>query len=151
MLQACANPHCTVFVVDDDDGAREALGCLLEAEGFTVRTYSSAKAVLEETKVPLKSCLITNYNMPGMNGLELVHELRLCGDSMPAILITCDPNQHIRDRAAARVPVIEKLNSQRSIVECINKVVKAREIQGHRPKQEAEPPWSLNQNFYTIF
>jgi len=62
--------------------------------------------------------------MPGMNGLELVHELRLRGNSMPAILITCDPNQHIRDRAAAsHVPLIEKLNSRSSVIECISKVV----------------------------
>jgi len=52
MLQSCANPQCTIFVVDDDDGAREALGCLLKAEGFAVRSYSSAKAFLGETKVP---------------------------------------------------------------------------------------------------
>src|SRR6516164_9837578 len=119
MLQSCASPECTVFVVDDDDGAREALRCLLEAEGFVVRTYSSAKGVLGETKVPDNSCLVTDYHMPGMDGLELVDELRLPGNSIPAILVTGDPNPFVRDRAAvARVPVIAKLNSVNSVVEC---------------------------------
>jgi FixJ family two-component response regulator len=127
MLQSCASPECTVFVVDDDDGAREALGCLLEAEGFGVRTYSSSRGVLGETKVPDNSCLVTDYHMPGMDGLELVDELRRRGNSIPAILLTGDPNQHVRERAAAaRVPVIEKLGSAHSVVECIQKVVKAR-------------------------
>jgi FixJ family two-component response regulator len=127
MLQSCASPECTVFVVDDDDGAREALGCLLEAEGFGVRTYSSAGGVLGETKVPDNRCLVTDYHMPGMDGLELVDELRRRGNSIPAILVTGDPNQYVRDRAAAaRVPVIEKLGSANSVVECIQKVVKAR-------------------------
>jgi two-component system, LuxR family, response regulator FixJ len=126
MLRSCAGPECTVFVVDDDDGAREALGCLLEAEGFGVRTYSSARGVLGETKVPDNSCLVTDYHMPGMDGLELVDELRRRGNAMPAILLTGDPNQHIRERAAAaRVPVIEKLGSANIVVECIQKVVKA--------------------------
>src|SRR5215470_10451306 len=122
MLQSCASPECTVFVVDDDDGVRETLKCLLEAEGFAVRTYSSAKDILGETEVPNNSCLVTDYHMPSMDGLELVDELRLRGNSIPAILITGDPNPHVRDRAAAaRVPVIEKLNSANSVVECIQK------------------------------
>jgi two-component system response regulator FixJ len=127
MAQSCASPECTVFVVDDDDSAREALRCLLEAEGFGVRTYSSARGVLGETKVPDNSCLVTDYHMPGMDGLELVDELRLRGNSIPAILVTGDPNPHVRDRAAAaRVPVIEKLNSVNSVVECIQAMVKSR-------------------------
>lgn len=131
MLQSCASPECTVFVVDDDDGAREALGCLLEAEGFGVRTYSSPRGVLGETMVPDHSCLVTDYHMPGMDGLELVDELRRRGNSIPAILLTGDPNQHVRERAAAaRVPVIEKLGSADSVVECIQKVVKAQVNQG---------------------
>jgi two-component system, LuxR family, response regulator FixJ len=129
MLQCCASPECTVFVVDDDDGAREALGCLLEAEGFGVRTYSSARGVLSETKVPDNSCLVTDFHMPGMDGLELVDELRRRGNSIPAILLTGDLNQHVRERAAAaRVPVIEKLGSANSVVECIQKVVKGTAI-----------------------
>ena len=65
--------------------------------------------------------------MPGMDGLELVDELRRRGNAIPAILFTADPNQHVRERAAAaRVPVIEKLASANSVVECIQKMVKAR-------------------------
>jgi FixJ family two-component response regulator len=126
MLQSCTSPECTVFVVDDDDSAREALRCLLEAKGFAVRTYSSAKGVLSETEVPNNSCLVTDYHMPGMDGLELVDQLRLRGKSIPAILVTGDPNPNVQDpAAAARVPVIEKLNSANSVVECIQAMVKA--------------------------
>jgi CheY-like chemotaxis protein len=65
--------------------------------------------------------------MPGMDGLELVDELRLPGNSIPAILVTGDPNPFVRDRAAvARVPVIAKLNSVNSVVECIQAMLSAR-------------------------
>jgi len=125
MLQSCASPQCTVFVVDDDDSAREALELLLEAEGFAVRTYSSARGVLGEIQVPTNSCLVTDYHMPGMDGLDLVDELRIRGNSIPAILVTGDPNRNVLDRAAAaHVPVIEKLNSANSVVQRIREVVK---------------------------
>jgi two-component system, LuxR family, response regulator FixJ len=135
MLHSYASPECTVFVVDDDDSARQALKYLLEAEGFAVRTYSSAEGVLGEAKVPNNSCLVTDYHMPGMDGLELVDELRTRGNSIPAILVTGDPNLNVQDRAAAaHVPVIEKLNSANSVVQCIRKMVEARTNLGHRTK-----------------
>ena len=125
MLQSCASRECTVFVVDDDDSARETLKCLLEAEGFAVRTYSSAKGVLGETQVAGNSCLVTDYHMPGMNGLELVNALRIRGNSIPAILVTGDPNQNVRDRAAAaHVPVLEKPSSANSVIQRIRDMVK---------------------------
>jgi len=56
-----------------------------------------------------------------------VNELRLRGNSIPAILVTGDPNPIVQDRAAAaHVPVLEKLNSANSVVECIQAMVKAR-------------------------
>jgi two-component system response regulator FixJ len=111
---AAPGPECTVFVVDDDDGAREPLQCLLEAEGFRVRAYAGPNGILGETKMPNNGCLVTDYNMPEMDGLELVAALRARGNSMPAILVTGDPNSTVHNRAA--VPVIEKLNSANSLV-----------------------------------
>ena len=127
MPQSSPDPECTVYVVDDDDGARCALKFALEAGGFAVRTFPSANQVLAETMPPDHSCLVTDYNMPGMDGLDLVDALRLRGNPVPAILVTGDPNRTVRDRAAAaNVPVVEKWNSAENIVGCIHEVVKAR-------------------------
>ena len=127
MLQSSTSPECMVFVVDDDDGVREALELLLQGEGFAVRTYSSARGVLGETQVPNNSCLVTDYHMPGMDGLALVDALRTRGNSIPAILMTGDLTQRVRDRAAAaHVPVIAKLTSADGLVERIKEMIKAR-------------------------
>jgi two-component system, LuxR family, response regulator FixJ len=83
-------------------------------EGFAVRAYADAEQVLAEPYLPKFDCLIIDQNMPGMNGLDLVSELRTRHVNTPVILITSHPSQSLRDRAeAAHIPIVEKplLNS----------------------------------------
>ena len=81
----------------------------LVIEGFAVRAYADAEQLLAETHLPKFDCMIVDHNMPGMNGLDLVSELRARRIDTPAILITSHPNQSLRDRAAsAGIPIIEK-------------------------------------------
>jgi CheY-like chemotaxis protein len=84
-----------------------------------------ARRVLGESKVPRDSCLVTDLNMPGMDGLELVDELRQRGKLYTEIPLTGDPNQHVRERRCCSTSLFEKLTSANSIVECIQEVVKA--------------------------
>jgi FixJ family two-component response regulator len=65
--------------------------------------------LLNEASLPDPSCLVVDYYMPGMNGLELVAQLRARDVSIPAILITPAPSETLRARAAAAgVPIVEK-------------------------------------------
>ena len=59
-----------VHVVDDDGAVQDSLRFLLEAEGHIVRTYSGAAALLE-AEIPAAGCVVTDFQMPGMNGLQL--------------------------------------------------------------------------------
>jgi two-component system, LuxR family, response regulator FixJ len=98
-----------VLVIDDEPAVRSSLKFSLEFEGFTVRTYSGPYEFLNETELPAKSCLLIDYYMPGMNGLELLARLRDRGVSIPAMVITGYPNQRLRDQlAAAGIPLMEK-------------------------------------------
>jgi two-component system, LuxR family, response regulator FixJ len=98
-----------VVIIDDDPTVRSSLKFSLEVKDFTVRTYSDPYEFLNETDLPAKSCLLIDYYMPGMNGLELMARLRDRGISIPAMVITGYPNRRLRDRlAAAGIPLIEK-------------------------------------------
>jgi two-component system response regulator FixJ len=99
-----------VLVIDDDPAVRSSLKFSLEVEGFAVRVYSGAHELLsDEANLPAKSCLLVDYYMPTMNGLELLARLRDRGVSIPAVVITGHPNRKLRERiAAAGVPLIEK-------------------------------------------
>ena len=61
-----------MLVVDDNSAVRGFFKFILEVEGFQVSVYSSAAELLDEHRLPEPGCLVVDYHMPGMNGMELV-------------------------------------------------------------------------------
>jgi two-component system, LuxR family, response regulator FixJ len=99
----------TVVIIDDDPAVRNSLKFALEVEGFAVRAYPAGADLLREAEVPADGCLVVDYKLPGMNGLDLLVELRGRAVDLPAILITTHPSSEVRRRAAlAGVTLIEK-------------------------------------------
>ena len=78
----------TVFLVDDEPGMLKALKRLLEAEGFTVRAFTSAKSFLESYQPEDLSCLVLDVAMPELDGLELQHRLTQSGVLLPIVFLT---------------------------------------------------------------
>jgi len=98
-----------VIIVDDDVAVRNSLKFSLEVEGFAVRVYSGGIELLNDTELPHGGCLVVDQNMPGMNGLDLVAQLRARDVAVPAILITSYPTAALRERAVkAGVAIVEK-------------------------------------------
>ena len=115
-----ADGKCIVLVLDDDAAVRHSLKFTLEVEGFEVRDYSNAGELLSEDSLPFCCCLIVDYHMPAMNGLELVAQLRDRRILIPAILMTSQPNDNMRSRAAAAgVPIVEKPFVGSRLLDCI--------------------------------
>jgi FixJ family two-component response regulator len=54
---------------------REATQCLIEASGYAVTAYGSAEEYLDSASVDRTACLITDVQMPGMNGIDLYRRL----------------------------------------------------------------------------
>jgi two-component system response regulator FixJ len=109
-----------ILIVDDDEAVRESLRKLMESEGYAVRAFSNGHDLLSEASLPAIGCLVVDYHMPAMNGLELVSALRGRGVSIPAILITGNPTKYVRDRAAAiAVLVVEKPGLGSYLLDCV--------------------------------
>jgi two-component system response regulator FixJ len=89
-----------VIVVDDDAAVRQSLKFALEMEGLDVRLYESGDQLLADTDLPATGCLIVDYYMQEMNGVELMERLRGRAIGLPAILITARATQDIHRRAA---------------------------------------------------
>lgn len=81
-----------IAVIDDDHSILRSLEYLLESADYSVRMFASGAALLESGCLPEINCLISDIDMPGMDGFELlrrVHEMR---PDFPTILITGYPD-----------------------------------------------------------
>ncbi|MBF9197273.1 response regulator transcription factor [Microvirga terrestris] len=89
-----------VIVVDDDDAVRQSLKFALEMEGLNVRLYESGDALLADKDLPVSGCLVIDYHMPAMDGVELIDRLRRRAVRMPSILITARATKDLHRRAS---------------------------------------------------
>lgn len=115
----------TISIIDDDALARDGIRELVESLGYEVLTFVSAEHFLESGVVARTACLITDIQMPGLNGLELQEELQAQGYRTPIILITAYPSEQQRNRAlrAGAIGFLSKPFEERSLVECLNHAV----------------------------
>jgi FixJ family two-component response regulator len=118
----------TVYVVDDDAAVLGSLQFLLETDGFAVRTFRSATALLNASGTPGADCYVIDYKMPDINGIELAGHLRRSNGGTPVILITGYPDGNISARAAAAgvEDVILKPLLDENLVKCIRHAIQNR-------------------------
>jgi FixJ family two-component response regulator len=88
-----------VSVVDDDNSVRLAVGSLIRSFGFTTFTFASADEFLQSPQLAHTGCLITDVQMPGMNGIELQRVILERGRRVPIIFVTAFPEESARKRA----------------------------------------------------
>lgn len=77
-----------VYLVDDDDAVREAIGLLLRTVGLEVRSFASPDAFLASLATLAPGCLILDIRMPVMSGLKLQQALRERGVTWPTVIIS---------------------------------------------------------------
>jgi FixJ family two-component response regulator len=77
-----------VFVVDDDISVRESLELLIRCEGWQPETFASGKEFLTRPRDLVPSCLVLDFSLPGLNGLELQKRVAIQRPDMPIIFIT---------------------------------------------------------------
>ena len=79
-------PH--VYIVDDDDAIRDALGWLFKTRGVSQQSFASAEDFLAHWSPELCGCILLDMRMSGMSGNELFDLLRERANTMPVIFLT---------------------------------------------------------------
>jgi FixJ family two-component response regulator len=81
-----------IAVVDDDQRILESLEYLLESADYSARSFASAKVLLESGCLAKVDCLISDIDMPVMDGFQLLRVARAERPELPIILITGLPD-----------------------------------------------------------
>jgi two-component system, LuxR family, response regulator FixJ len=109
-----------VCIIDDDDAVRDSIRMVLECHGYPVRTYASGDVFLRDGPPDGNGCLLIDVNMPDINGLELLDEVRRRGVTTPAIVMTGGLTTRVPaslDRTDARL--VEKPFRVGELIGCI--------------------------------
>jgi FixJ family two-component response regulator len=88
-----------VSIIDDDESVRLAVKSLVRSLGWMAYTFASAEEFLQSPHVDDSSCLITDLQLPGMNGVKLQSLVLARGRDMPIIFVTAFPEERFQKRA----------------------------------------------------
>jgi FixJ family two-component response regulator len=77
-----------IAIVDDDASVCKALGRSIAASGLSVYTFTSGEEFLNSMATRQPDCLVLDFHMPGLNGIDIMTALDAAGWDLPIIIIT---------------------------------------------------------------
>ncbi len=133
-------PTPTIFVIDDQESVRHALGEMLNVFGFGVETYEFADAFLSALDRARPGCVVADVRMPGMDGIELTRELARRKIPLPVVLISghADVPMAVAAIKAGAEDFIEKPIDDVKLVAAINRGL-ARLFEQQTEEKSTEP------------
>ena len=90
-----------ISVIDDDESCRTALVGLLRSLGYEAQGFASAVEFINSGEEGSCDCIITDFCMPKMSGLDLIKLLTARGSTGPVIMVTGRPEPGMEAKAAA--------------------------------------------------
>ena len=116
----------TIFFVDDEAIIRKAIVPTLEQLELDIRCFEGAKSCLKAVKNSDCSLLITDINMPEMNGVELIRKAREHNPQLPIIAITGygDIPMAVNAMKAGAIDFIEKPLDEEVFLSAIRKALR---------------------------
>lgn len=130
----------TVALVDDDENILTSVAMALEAEGFSVLTFTNGEDALEGFNRQAPDLAVLDIKMPGMDGMELLNRIRR-SSQMPVIFLT-SKDEEIDEMLGLKMGAddyIRKPFSQRLLVERIRAVMRRAEaVADDAPTEEGE-------------
>ena len=117
-----------ILVVDDDRIILEVVRRILEREGFVAHCVASGEEAIKQIKERTFSLMITDFNMPGLNGLELARKGLELAPQMPIIMDTggLSPNITLMAKEIGIAKVLAKPFLPAELLKSIREVIGTR-------------------------
>jgi len=126
-----------IYLVDDDEAVRDALGMLFKSIGLEHEGFASALDFLQSYDARRHSCLVADIRMPGLSGLELQQRLNEQRSEIPIIFITGhgDVPMAVTAMKSGAVDFLQKPFRDQDLIDRIHKAL---DRDGERRKGRAE-------------
>ncbi len=110
-----------VAIVDDDEAVGNAIKVLMRSIGLVAQAFSSGEQFLRSPELSRTGCLVVDFDMPRMNGLDLHSNLSRLGKEIPTVMITAYPSDDIRARVlrAGIICYLTKPFDESDLLNCI--------------------------------
>jgi two-component system response regulator FixJ len=138
----------TIYIIDDEEDIRISLTRSLTKRGYKVESFSSAYSFLNTYNRTNSGCLLLDYGMPEMNGLELQNTLIEMEISIPIIFMTGHGGipQSVQAIKAGAIDFLEKPFQQKVLLKAIDTAFE----QATRLNEDIEGANALKAKFETL-
>ena len=130
----------TIYVVDDDENCRESMCALVTAKGFMAESFASGEEFLASAESRSKSgCLITDYKMGGMTGLDLQRQLAAQNSYLPVIVVSghASVSVAVNVMTEGAITLLEKPHKEEDLMGAIDKAVhQSEKLRAQRERRE---------------
>jgi len=115
-----------ISIIEDDESLRSALVSLLRSMAKEARGYASAEEFLAEQDVS-SACVITDIQLPRMDGIEMLRRLRARGDDVPVIVITAREEERwaLDAKAGGALCLLRKPFEPEALLDCLDRALGA--------------------------
>lgn len=132
-----------IRLVDDDPAVLDAVGFMLECEGYVVRAYSTPLEFLRGDSPSTPGCIVLDLQMPEMNGLDLMRELKRRGYEVPIVFLSAhgDLKSAVSAMKLGSLDFFEKPLDEESFLTLIREVLereRSKRLTGRDDKAAAE-------------
>jgi FixJ family two-component response regulator len=130
----------TVFIVDDDADVRESLQELLESVGLHSQSFRTAQEFLAVGRSDAPSCLILDVRLPGISGLDLMHDLNRRRTNIPIVFLTAhaDVPMSVKAMKSGAVEFLTKPFRQQDLLDAVQRSLTQARILREKERELAE-------------
>ncbi|MGE0607155.1 MAG: response regulator [Pirellulales bacterium] len=114
-----------IIIAEDSATQAQAIQAMLQARGFQVEVYPDGAQALRAVEANPPDLLLTDLDMPNMDGLELVEAVRASRPQVPVVLMTAFGSEEIAMKALARgaASYVPKRTLNKDLIETVDGVL----------------------------